>query len=204
MSNYNAYINYFRALATLHNIIKHNPGSETGDAPVESKRFSTWNAEDVVRNDLRTRMSFSPAALLLEVYQTDLQAQNAYDIKQLPKGAFTVLCKDDLRTAASAEAAMSLAEEIMYDLLQRIWQDHHGPDATLCNTPFRRFHFDKIEIIAVGPLYDNCYGFRCEFAFEFQQVRSIITGPPAGRFSEASLLGGDGFILADSDETPGS
>lgn len=183
MSNLSTYINYFRLLATAHKDIQHNPASETGDAAIETKKFSCWNAEEVVRGDLRTRMSFAPAALLLEIYETDLQAQQAYDIKQKPKGAFTVLCKAFDKTSAEEERALALSETIVYQVLQQIWKDHHGEPSAPCNTPFRRFWFDRLNIAAVGPLYDNCFGFRCEFEFEFQQTLNIITPPEEGVFN---------------------
>jgi hypothetical protein len=204
MSNLSAYINYFRTLAIMHRDIQHNPGSEVGDAPIESKRFSRWNAEEIIRGDLRTKMSFSPAALLLELYETDLQAQQLYDIKQFPKGAFTVLCKAEAQDGADEERALALAEEIVYHLLQQIWQDHYGAGTSFCSSPFHRFWFDKLQITAVGPLYGSCFGFRCEFEFEFQQIAKIIDPPPAGIFNNVYLLGGHGFILADSDETLGT
>ncbi|HYC27605.1 MAG TPA: hypothetical protein VEB42_02300 [Chitinophagaceae bacterium] len=182
MTNLTAYIAYFRSLAVAHKDIQHNPESETGDAPIDSKKFCKWNAEEVVAG-LRTTISFVPAALLIELYETNFQAQQAYDIKQKPKGAFTVLCKAANETA-DEERALTLAEKITYELLQKIWQDHHGETATLCNSPFKRFWFDRLEIIPVGPLFsDHCFGYRVEFEFEFQQTINIITAPEEGVFN---------------------
>lgn len=181
MSNIRAYIDYFRKLATWHQGIQHNPYSETGDAPVETKHFCKWNAEEVI-SGLRTAVSFSPAALLIELYDTNLKADNAYDIKQRPKGAFTVLCKAEPKSMADEERAFTLAETITYDILRKLWDDHHGHGQCLCETPFYRFWFDRLEIIPVGPLWENCYGFRCEFEFEFQQAFRITEAPADGTF----------------------
>lgn len=180
MSNVNNYINYFRQLAVTHKDILHDPSSETGDSGIGEKRFAKWSAEEIV-SGLRTKIG--NRALMIEIYETDLQASNVYDIKQLPRGAFTFFKATKEKDVNDQYDALEWTEKIMYDLMKQIWQDHYGQDKDRCSTPFKKFVFDKSSIVAVGPLFKNNYcGWRIEFEFEFQQLFNITVAPEEGTF----------------------
>ncbi len=180
MSNITTYINYFRNLAASNAAINHDPASETNDSAPGKKKFARWSAEEVITG-LRTKLGWP--ALLIELYDTDLTAATVYDIKQRPKGAFTVLQHAGLNVFAEEEAAYDLCEEIVYDLLKQIWQHHHGASAEGCATPFKKFDFNAINIVPVGPLFDGCkIGYRVEFDFELHQTLNITVAPAPGKF----------------------
>jgi hypothetical protein len=180
MSNLIRYIDYFRQLAVTHKDILHKPSTETADSAIGEKRFAKWSAEEVV-SGLRTKIG--PVALMIEIYETDLYASNVYDIKQLPKGAFTFFKATKEKDVNDQYDAFEWTEKIVYDLLKQIWQDHYGTDKNKCSTPFKKFVFDKDMITAVGPLFKNNYcGWRVEFEFEFQQEFNITIAPADGTF----------------------
>lgn len=178
MSNTNVqlYIDYFRQMAVKHKDLQHNPAAENGDGYC---RFARWSADEVV-NGLRTKFRFP--ALLLEMYEVVTASEIAWDIKGLYRGAFTVL--DEARASNTTDEVDKLAqtERIMFDVLKQIWQDHYGPNADRATTPFQYFHFDKLQIMPVGPLFDNQFGWRVEFAFDLRQNISIVEPPAPGTF----------------------
>ena len=180
MSNIDNYVNYFRSLAINCVAIGHDPASETGDALPAARKFARWNAEEVI-SGLRTEVGWP--CLLIELYETDFDAANVYDIKKRPKGAFTVLQHAQPGSFNDEQAAFSLTEEIVYDLVKKIWQDHYGTSADRCNSPFRQFYFDGSNMAPVGPLFDGAkFGYRVEFGFELQHDVNITEPPAPGKF----------------------
>jgi hypothetical protein len=179
--NVSSYIDYFRQLAVHHKDIQHSVESETGDGAIGSKHFARWSAEEVVTG-LRSSISFTPSALLLELYEVVTQSESPFDIKGQYKGAFTVLAHAALENIAAEIDAFELTESICYDLLAQIWQDHYGEDAQRDSTPFSYFDFSNLSIIPVSKLFDNEFGYRIEFGFEFRQTKNISTPPIEGTF----------------------
>ena len=131
---------------------------------------------------LRSSISFTPSALLLELYEVVTKSESPYDIKGDFKGAFTVLAHAEPEDIASEIAAFQLTESICYDLLAKIWQDHYADNAIRESTPFKYFDFANLIITPTSRLFDNEFGFRVEFGFEFRQTRNISTPPVAGTF----------------------
>jgi len=179
--NVSGYIAYFRQLAISHKDIKHDPQSETGNGKIGSKHFARWSAEEVITG-LRSSISFTPSALLLEMYEVVTKSESPYDIKGEYKGAFTVVALAKIDDLVAEVDAFELTEKICHDLLAKIWQDHYGPEAERDETPFRYFDFSNISIIPVSKLFDNEFGYRVEFGFEFRETTSITTPPLTGTF----------------------
>ena len=178
-SNVETYIDYFRQMAVKHKDLQHDPASETGDSVPGAKRFARWNADEII-SGLRSKVAFP--ALLIELYENDLQSSSVYDIKQRPRGAFTILEHVRPDDFTDEERAFAVTEEMVYDVLKQIWQHHYNSEADRCQTPFKQFHFDKLTITPVGPLFDNEFGYRVEFDFELQQTFKINEAPEEGTF----------------------
>ncbi len=179
--NVSSYINYFRQLAIRHKDIRHNVESETGNGDIGTKHFARWSAEEVVTG-LRSSISFTPSALLLELYEVITKSESPYDIKGDYKGAFTVLAHAAPENVSAEIEAFELTESICYDLLAEIWQDHYGPNTQRDSTPFKYFDFANLSILPTSKLFDNEFGYRVEFGFEFRQTRNITTPPAEGTF----------------------
>jgi hypothetical protein len=173
------YINYFRSLAVAHKDLLHNPLSEGADGPAEGSHFTTVSVDEVL-SALRSGIGF--ACLCLELYEVQTQSQQVADIKLLPKGAFMVIDNPVDTSFESITVARIKTEQIVYDFLKKIWQDHYGEGVDPCLAPFKFFDFDNITITPVGPIFSGQYGHRVVFDFELQQTLDITEAPAAGTF----------------------
>ena len=174
-------MNYFRDLAMSHKDIQHTPPDAAGDNEIGECRFARWSTDEVVAG-LRTRIG--DRALLLEMYETDLKSDSSYDIKQLLKGAFSIVKATEKNNYDQEEAAYCFTEKIVYEILQQIWANHYGESVNRCSTPFKKFVFDRVNIIPIGPLYqDNYFGWRVEFEFEAAKKFTISQAPAPGTFN---------------------
>lgn len=177
------YINYFRQLSIMHRWLLHNPVSENADSEVAEKHFTRWGVDEVVTS-LRTKMGWP--ACLLELYEIVTRASNNYDVKGFYSGAFTILDTAIMGNTQSEVDAFDKCQTIYEDFLQQIWQDHYGLNKDRCNTPFAEFSFDSLNITAVGPLWDNQFGWRIEFQFKPRYLLEINKAPADGVFITSS------------------
>ncbi len=185
-TNLNRYVAYFRRLAMSHSDIRHNPATEELDAAAPDKRFYKWDDMEIV-SALRTQITFP--ALIIDLYERNLNAESEFDIRQPATGAFTVLMDARPGNVPEMEAAYARTEKIVNELLQQIWADHYQPVRNQCKAPFKEFYFDKLNITDVGPLFENHYGWRVEFMFLFQKTVNISTAPATGVFDDITILG---------------
>lgn len=174
------YINYFRQLAVQHKDLLHDPETEEVNysGPMDKKTFCAFDAEELITG-LRTQTG--PVVLCLQMYENNLSNENVYDIRQRPEGAFTVVGNVKENSFKDQERVLELTENICYDLLRRIWQDHYSSDVELCERPFKAFRFTK-PITPTGRVFDGKYGWYVEFAFDFKNTINITEAPEAGTF----------------------
>ena len=116
------------------------------------------------------------------MYETKTASENAYSVRAKYFGAFSLFATAGLDNINEQEAAYEITERIMYDVLAKIWQDHYGPNADACTSPFSQFDFGSLAITPVGPVFDSQFGWRCEFEFNFNNTPQITTAPVAGIF----------------------
>ena len=173
------YTDYFRQLAVQHTDLRHNPLSETGDAPVGEKHFGRYGGEEVI-SGLRTKIAWP--ALLIEMYENKTSAENVFAVRSNYAGAFSIYASANPENTNEQEAAFILTERILYEILARIWQDHYGSDADECARPFKSFDFASLNIVPVGPVFDRQFGWRCEFSFDFNNLKTITEAPAEGTF----------------------
>ncbi len=189
------YSNYFRTLAVVDEDLQHNPDAEDGTADAMEKRFTRWTADEAVTG-LRNRVGWP--ALLLEGYEIVSRAQVPYDVKGFYTGAFTILAHATPNDFNSELEAFATAERIYQNILKMIFQDHYGKNKDRCTTPFAEFSFDNLQIIPVGPLFENEFGWRVEFKFKPKYLLQITEPPSYGTIEEVlppgSYLDADGYI----------
>ena len=173
------YTDYFRQLAVSHSKLVHDPTSETGDAPIGSKHFGRFGAEEVIQG-LQSKVDWP--ALLIEMYENKMSSTDVYSVRGNYAGAFSIFATANPENLNEVEAAFLLTENIMMDCLAKIWQDHYGSSTNACTTPFAAFNFDGVQITPVGPVFDRQFGWRCEFTFDFNHLKNITTAPLAGVF----------------------
>lgn len=178
-NNVTTYVDYLRQKAVSHHLLNHDVETETGKGNIKQKRFCIFGNQEVITG-LRTQIAFP--ALIAELYDNELQSQTVYDIRQQPKGAFMVIEHAKENDFVDELRAYALAEEIVYDILKQIWQDHYGPDADRCTTPFKQFRWNGT-ITPTGKLFTNEYGYYVQFEFEFQDTINITEAPAEGVFT---------------------
>lgn len=171
------YTDYFRQLAVHQADLQHDPAGETGDAAPGSVHFTRWSADEAITG-LRSKVSFP--ALLLELYETNTSSEIEYDVRNSYMGAFSVVATAQPEDFTSEMAAFLTSEKIMTDLLQKIWADHYS-GADRCSTPFEYWNL-SYNITPFGPVFDNQFGYRCEFSFNFRRDKKYNQLPAAGTF----------------------
>lgn len=171
-----SYITYFETIAAQHNAIAHVPASLSGDVATGSCKFATYNATDVLLKNMRTRVGFP--ALLAEVYEWDLSGKDIYDYRAHYRGAFSIVLRAPANNAPAEVEALKTAETILTQIIHRIYQDHYGPEAHKCNTPFQFIDIARAETMPFGPIWDNVFGWRFEFTFRPRPILKLNTPLP--------------------------
>lgn len=163
INNVNTYTDYFRQKAVADPDLQHDPASEDGDAPIGSMHFNTWSVDDIITG-LNTQLGFP--ALLVEMYESTMHEQSKMDIKGMRQGAFTVLSSSLIPQSQKGRIeAYSQAEAIIWRIIRSMWEDHFGEEAERCTAQFEDLAFDNMQVMPVGPVGDNQFGWRCEFSF---------------------------------------
>lgn len=179
------YISYFRNLAVTHHLLLHNEATENGDGDIGTKAFTRWNAEEAITG-LRTQIG--NRALLLEMYDWETKSTNVHDIKVLHTAAFTVVQKAEIGNTASEVEAFETTEQIVNDILKRLWVDHYGKNKNRCITPFTDVVFNGITCVPVGPLFTGAYyGYRVEFEFKPKNLFDVTTPIAEDVFIDPSI-----------------
>lgn len=168
INNVDSYTDYFRQKAIADPDLQHNPLGEDGDAPIGSMHFNTWSVDDIVTG-INSQLGFP--ALLVEMYETSLQENGKYDIRGIRHGAFTILATSMVPQGQKARiAAYSLTESIMTRILNSMWDDHFGESADRCTAQFEDLDFNNIQLMPVGPVGNDNFGWRCEFTFKISNL----------------------------------
>lgn len=152
-------------------MIQHKVEAEKNQLPPAMKRFTRWQADEALTG-LKTTIGYP--ALLLEIFEVNTKSSNAYDVKGAYRGAFTILDNVKLSDFADEELKADITYGIVEDVLKGIWQDHYGPGHDSCTTPFKKFDFNNLNIVYVGPLFTNEFGWRCEFGFDPHRVLKLF------------------------------
>lgn len=174
------YTAYFETLARQHSLIGHKPASITGDSEAGEQRFAIYNAEDVLASKFRTKLGYP--ALLVEMYEVQFAADQVYDPKMQYRGAFSIICHGSPKERNTEAIQLSKAEGILWDIIQRLYSDHYGPNATACNSPFRIVDVMNAQLMPFGPIWDWDFGWRCEFGFRPKATRKLTELPADGVF----------------------
>lgn len=178
MDNVSGYVDYFRQLAVSHNLLRHDPATETGDSEIKKKRFAYLGNNEIINGLGGNKLSFP--ALCIELYELETSSESVYDVRQRPKGSFMVVDHAE-DTFPDMLRAYGTAEGIVYDLLKKIWQDHYGPEHDRCQTPFKEFRWN-LKITPTGKLFENEYGYYVQFEFDLQNTINISKAPADGTF----------------------
>jgi hypothetical protein len=178
-TNVKGYIGYFRNLAISHKDIRHDPNAETGNGEPLACRFARYGVEEIVKG-LSHTIGFP--ALMLELYEWQTESEQAYDIKGSYSGAFSIVKNAEKGKTDDEIECLSICEKIAFDILKKIWQDHYGKDANRCTAAFEFFDMNGIEMQPMSGVFDNCFGWRVAFKFNFRQTQNITSAIESGTF----------------------
>lgn len=172
------YFSYFRSLAVSHKDLLHDPATETGNGPAGRKRFARFSVEEII-SGITDKIKFP--ALLVDQFELKT-VPGGLDPDELYAGALTVFSTADPESAAQIEKAFDESANILGDIIRKMYQDHEGNGVDMCNSPFERIFFDRLQIMPIGPALDSQFGWRCEFEFRLRHKVNITVPPAAGTF----------------------
>lgn len=149
------YITYFRNIATSHQLILHDQATESKDAASKGKRgFTVFNADEVLR-DLRTAMQ-SGVCLHLTLPTTALNSEaHPTGIKE---AGFIVASKAEKNDIQSQTHCYLECERAALGIIARMQHDAQN-DACMPLV----FDLSRLQIMPVGPLWDNRFGWVVTF-----------------------------------------
>jgi len=144
------YISFFEDLATKHKSILHSP---------TEKHFFRANIEEVITG-LRSKIKFP--AMVLESYEVRLIDYKSDNIYMAPVGAFSIIDKVERDNYDKENEAINTCMLIGIDIITAIREEYQN----FRNNPNRKIkYFDPATVTGykVGPLFENCFGYRFEF-----------------------------------------
>jgi len=149
------YEDYFIDIATHHKLIAHQ------DANYERtfKRDSIDVLISCMRGDLAVDKRF---ALILENPDGTLSDGGSDNPRDNQRGAFWIIKNIAKGDIIADKAVRTQAKSICISVISKIRNDHRKG----IKTPFlKALDINNIEYHPVGPVMDNCVGYRCEFGF---------------------------------------
>lgn len=144
-TRYDQYVAYFKALAEDHPAFFHGP---------KHKSFFQWKMEDLDRTLADINLAFP--ALLIEEPESNFSDNGAGYVTDGLMGAIVVLDHLPNNTAAGETELKANCKRLALSILARMYHDKYQLRITGFNPTDSKGAY-------VGPVWDNCYGFRLEF-----------------------------------------
>ena len=145
MVNTNEYISYFRTIATNNKAIAHTN---------TEKHFYRIDISEVLEA-LRSDINYP--ALLLENHSGQIIDALSDNPKDSVNFGFAVVKAVDNRTDnyTDVENALSACHDICRQIISKMWKDAKRQDTIVQSIDLNTVTYEK-----VGPVFDNCYGYR--------------------------------------------
>lgn len=147
------YISFFEDLATRHKSLLHS-GSE--------KHFVRANIEELITG-LRSKVAWP--CLVLESYELNLIDHKSDNIYLVPTGAFSILTKVTRDDYTQENEAINACMGIGLDIITAIRKEYRamGTPAESAARKIKYFDPATVKAYKVGPVLENCFGYRFEF-----------------------------------------
>lgn len=153
MYSFSAYVSYFENLATQFKPIGHSPTSQ---------RFAVMGITDILSN-IRGPLDTKNPCLILERPEGGLTFRNDALMDE-SLGAFylikNVTRKDPQALLQVHDDMKELGHKILLRMQYEKKQRHRGDKTYPFHTSF--FQLDRVKYFPVGPIMDQCYGWRIE------------------------------------------
>lgn len=156
---FSEYIAYFEEVSRKHKGIGHTDAE---------KHFYRLDIEELITG-LRSDLNFP--CLLLESLTGHLNDTDADSVQDILTGAFTILKQVDPGDFTMEMQALQESIRIGKDIISKIRHDSRRTKVPV----IEGFFLSSVLYEKVGPVFDNCYGYR--FMFSFQQQIDLSFNP---------------------------
>lgn len=149
------YIEYFTAMAQSAKAISHIPGTHEAFFVIEDLD-NIQEVQDAIRKKLKY------PAMLLEMFEDDLDDNNTDNNLELLHGAFAIIIKVDQGKSLDRRAARQEARRIGKLIVFKMKRDSINGELAGNNIIFKL----RSKGLPVGPVGENSYGWRYTFSWQ--------------------------------------
>jgi hypothetical protein len=152
------YVAYFEDMATNHKSILHTP---------ENPKFARMNIEEILAGR-RSGIDFTGYVLILESYEGQFADNGSDNIMNGQAGAMMVVKHVAPGDFDAEVTVLNDSLNILFSLLSKIKKDSDTfpqNDTNRYNGLVKKIDFNSVSYHKVGPVMDNCFGYRMQFKF---------------------------------------
>lgn len=145
------YIDYFETAAINHKVIAHDPNND---------HHSFYKLEDILNG---MSLKNKHLCMVVENTETKLNDEKSDNIRKMKTGAVAILmpvANDDINGIVTA---FDLTEEVAEDVASKILNDTRKSRSVTKPTIPIIVEPNSISITPLGPMLDNCYGWKVSF-----------------------------------------
>ena len=151
MIDFTTYVKFFKNLSEQHVDV----------APTGTKKtFFRLNLEEIT-GSMRTSIDADKYVMVLESYEHTSKDLHSDNHLREYTGAFMIIKRAAIDGYDAQDIAINKCEEIAIEISKRIYAN--SIDYT--NRIFTNIELNDFTFQKVGPLYNNWFGFRCQFNF---------------------------------------
>lgn len=178
MGPFKSYREYFRSIAIANSKIRHNPASEDLNSElIGEKAFDTFNTEQVLKDNDKG-LNRDRCCLHLHVFNADISSPG--HTTGVFNGGFMITRVSDNETPI--DSCYEECESIVLAIIKKMQQDYSGQSNAHCS-PFGIMDFEKISYSAVGPIWNNRYGWYVMFNYKNQSLEEYAQNLADNQFN---------------------
>lgn len=140
---------YFETIATEHIAIQHSDSE---------KHFARINIDEVL-GGLKTKLKFP--ALVVESPEGFFTDDTIDNVLRGYVIGFTIVDRVKPGDFDGEETVLAITEQMVMDIVSRLRKEHR--DYSTAGIISRAFQLNTVRWNKVGPLWENCFGWRCTF-----------------------------------------
>lgn len=147
---------YWKTAATNNLLVGHT---------ATAKHFTCYTLED----SLSSLKNTVYPVVALEIPETGFGGEDSDNIHHDTTGAVLLLKHTKQGDYLAIQQAMEDMEELGMQMISKLYNDRKKANDDGITAPeslIKHLVFRSIKLIEVGPVFDSCYGYRLEFAFE--------------------------------------
>lgn len=154
---YSEYISYFRNIAIKLKSIGHTD---------EVKRFTRINIEEVLNSSMT--LDLNNVCMTLEAYETGVDNNFSDNLRDIKTGALMILKHATSGDLDSQDSVLSETEQVVLSIISKMKKDMRD------NVLIKHLDLGSLQINKVGPVFDNCFGWRLTFSFDESLNANVV------------------------------